>query len=765
MEKTKRYVDDKTLWKWMFSYLKDKKVLFIGLLAAMFLFTGMQAVLPLLQQILIDDGIIGSNQAIVISILVVYASFRILSSIGNGIIEFTMAKIGTNVVYRVRQDLFSKIQQTSMDFFDKSRSGDIISTVTNDVDQLNQVFGGQLATLLTDLFRGLLVLVLMFVMNWELTIVALLMIPLLLLLSRTFTKNVRNMFKKTRKELSNVTSVAEQNISGMKVIQAYGKQKEAADEFNVANRRNQASFLKVRRIMSFLFPLFIFIMSLMSALVMLYSGSALLNGKGFFGSTITIGMVSSFSNYLNQLLMPVMMLAFFGQQMQSTLAAAERVYALLNEENEIPDPETPEDFTTTRGEIAFDSVTFAYQARQVKVPVKIIDPDAKKQKWWKKGKKSKMSKESKDPHGQEKGAEKEGPPIMAEANHKYNQAMAKLLSDPEAYLKLARNLDKQIKGTGKGAKLGSGGGDSGSMGGGGDNSNMGGGGMGGPGGKRDLSKLPRNQILEILGSPRVPPEIYEQFSGTVKALIEEDRLIREHESHTGNVLENMSLTIDSGKTVAIVGPTGAGKSTLIKLISRFYDIGDDNGSISIDQINIKDLRKKDLRKVIGMVPQDSFLFNGTILENLYYGLPSNTPREMNEKVLEITKFLGLHNFIEHMPEKYDTVLIENASNLSVGQRQLIAFARVLMLDPSILILDEATSSVDPYTETLIQDALEKVKTGRTTIIIAHRLSTIKNADEIFVIDHGKLIERGTHDHLLTLNGHYARLVEMQAMDV
>ncbi|MHA1617867.1 MAG: ATP-binding cassette domain-containing protein, partial [Promethearchaeota archaeon] len=633
-------------------------------------------------------------------------------------------------------------------------------------DQLNQVFGGQLATLITDLFRGLLVLVLMFVMNWELTLVAILMIPLLLLLSRTFMKNVRSMFKKTRKELSNVTSVAEQNISGMKVIQAYGKQKEAANEFDVANRRNQESFLKVRRIMSFLFPLFMFIMSIMSALVMLYSGSALLNGIGFFGSTITIGMVSSFSNYLNQLLMPVMMLAFFGQQMQSTLAAAERVYALLNEENEIPDPETPEEFATTRGEIAFADVSFAYQARKVKVPVKIIDPDAKKQKWWKKGKKSKKSIESKDPHGQEKGTEKEGPPIMAEANHKHNQAMAKLLSDPEAYLKLARNLDKQIKGSGKGAKLGGGGsGDSGSMGGGGDSGSMGGGGMGGPRGKMDLSKLPRNQILKILGSPRVPPEIYEQFSIWVKTLVEEDRLIREHESHTGNVLEKVSFTIDSGKTVAIVGPTGAGKTTLIKLISRFYDIQKGKGSISIDRKNIKDLRKEDLRKVIGMVPQDSFLFNGTILENLYYGLPSNTPREVNEKVLEITKFLGLHNFIEHMPAKYDTVLIENASNLSVGQRQLIAFARVLMLDPSILILDEATSSVDPYTETLIQDALEKIKKGRTTIIIAHRLSTIKNADEIFVIDHGKLIERGTHDHLLSIKGHYARLVEMQAVDV
>ena len=163
-----------------------------------------------------------------------------------------------------------------------------------------------------------------------------------------------------------------------------------------------------------------------------------------------------------------------------------------------------------------------------------------------------------------------------------------------------------------------------------------------------------------------------------------------------------------------------------------------------------------------MVPQDSFLFNGTILDNLYYGVPDDVPHVVDEKVLSITQFLGLDNFIREMPEKYDTQLIENASNLSVGQRQLIAFARVLMVNPEILILDEATSSVDPYTETLIQEALEKAKQGRTTIIIAHRLSTIKNADEIFVIDKGKLVEHGNHQTLMQKQGHYAKLVEMQA---
>ena len=226
----------------------------------------------------------------------------------------------------------------------------------------------------------------------------------------------------------------------------------------------------------------------------------------------------------------------------------------------------------------------------------------------------------------------------------------------------------------------------------------------------------------------------------------------------------MSFTILAGKTIAIVGPTGAGKTTLIKLITRFYDINDGNGEILIDGINIKDIKKDDLRKKIGMVPQDSFLFTNTILENLYYGKPEGEEIVMTEELEEISKFLGLDNFIQNMPEKYNTPLMENASNLSVGQRQLIAFARVLMVDPKILILDEATSSVDPYTETLIQDALDKAKKGRTTIIIAHRLSTIKNADEIYVLEDGKFVEHGSHDELMTLNGQYANLVAMQAQN-
>ncbi|MCK5346044.1 MAG: ATP-binding cassette domain-containing protein, partial [Candidatus Heimdallarchaeota archaeon] len=324
-----------------------------------------------------------------------------------------------------------------------------------------------------------------------------------------------------------------------------------------------------------------------------------------------------------------------------------------------------------------------------------------------------------------------------------------MMQNPDQILKMAQNLDSKLKGQGSSSVMSGGG-----------QSQMGSGGssMGGRGG------MPDEMVLNILSNPMISDEIKEQFSPTVKATIKEHIKIQANLTQKGAVIKNLSLKIPAGETIAIVGETGAGKTTLIKLLARFYDIQD--GEILIDGINIKKTRKADLRSNIGMVPQDSFLFSGDILSNLFYGFPNGKNRyEVTDKLLEISKFLGLHNFIETMPDGYNTYLLENASNLSVGQRQLIAFARVLMLDPKILVLDEATSSVDPYTESLIQDALEKAKKGRTTIIIAHRLSTIKNAGLIIVLDDGRIIEMGTHDELLTKKGKYAQLVDMQSKDI
>jgi ATP-binding cassette subfamily B protein len=295
----------------------------------------------------------------------------------------------------------------------------------------------------------------------------------------------------------------------------------------------------------------------------------------------------------------------------------------------------------------------------------------------------------------------------------------------------------------------------------------GGSGMRGEGGGMMGGGMPQmspTSMIDMLARMPISPEIYDKFPNLVKEAIVEQKRIIQHEESTGYILKDLDLKISAGITIAIVGETGAGKTTLIKLIGRFYDIN--NGKILIDDIDIRKVRKKDLRDAIGLVPQDAFLFTGTVRENLLYAFEAPTPED-EKRMIEVSKLLGLHNFIETLHKKYDTKLRENGSNISIGQRQLIAFARALITDPKILILDEATSSVDPYTETLIQDALNKARKGRTTIIIAHRLSTVKNADLIVVLsgDNKGIIEQGDHETLLALNGKYKRLLEMQRRDV
>jgi ABC-type multidrug transport system fused ATPase/permease subunit len=600
--------------------------------------------------------------------------------------------------------------------------------------------------MLVNLFKALIIIILMVNLNWELAVLSVLIIPVLFLIITFLGSMLRNAFKETRKKISRVTEVIEQNISGMKVIKAYGREKESMEDFDKANWDNREAVFRAGKIMGFLFPLFTFIIYAFMSLILLYGGYGLINnGITLLKSNITIGELSAFNSYLTQLIFPIMGLLLFRQISDSALASAERIYLILHEKNSITEPKVPKDAKKIKGEIEFRNVNFNYKSRMLEEKKdldtligRISNPFYKK--FIKKNIHA-LLEENKLRFVERfvNLSDEEKQSFIAAFNNSYNkkkfiEEFSKKIDLDITTKELSRMLEKKIMGEYPAIKIES---------------------------QTDINsigeiikikELTTSQILEILVNSKIPKDEYESYSEDVKKLMNEYMLNLKRKKE--DVLKDINIKIQKGKTVAFVGETGAGKSTIAKLISRFYDVT--SGEILIDGINIKDFKTDELRSVIGMVPQDNFLFSGTILENLYYGLDDKPL--LNNKVIKITKKLGLHDFIKELPEKYETKLKEMGTNLSVGQRQLICFARVLMINPKILILDEATSSIDPYTEKIIQSAIKKMSVGRTTIIIAHRLSTIKDADMICVMGNGRIIEKGSHEELVKLKGHYYNLL-------
>ena len=803
------------LWKWLFSYLGKYKWKFITLTALLLIGTLVTSISPIISANIIDNGIVAKDIIYIIFMSTFYFSLLVVMAATTYFASYGMGKLSQNITFEIRNDLFYKLQEMSLSYFDKRSSGDIMSITTNDVTILNQLVGGQFVMVISSVVSLILTVTIMFFLNVFLALLSLIIFPVFFIFTYLFRKVAMGLFKESRKTIGKVTSSIQENIAGAKVVQAYGQENKAASEFDKANTANYDAMLKIRKFMATIFPLINLVTSLLTAGILLAGGFVFLGNVTVFGTVVTVGVLSAYISILAQFFRPFMMLMQIQEMFASALAASDRIYTLLEEKVEIPDNESPKRIENVSGEIEFNAVNFGYILENGETSIHKSDPaqsdpktmmtpgmpglsDSANNPMMAQMMKRAMDfmKELPEPYssfmmkntmkmpqnirqklfmglmGQDTS---KTPPLIdkilaefeyavpgtefAKNNPELKTSFDKLTSGsidhekmtsapalpPEAILQMSKFLEKNLKSKSV-IQSSSGMGEGGGM--------MGGG----------MPKMSPQSMVKMLATININEETYEQIPKVVKDAIEEQKKIIQHEQSTGFVLKNVTLTIPPGKTMAIVGETGSGKTTITKLISRFYDVND--GEVLIDGVDIRDITKKDLRNMIGLVPQDAFLFTGTIRENLLYAFDNPTP-EVERKMIEVSKFLGLHNFIEALHKKYDTKLKENASNVSIGQRQLIAFARALITDPKILILDEATSSVDPYTETLIQDALDKARKGRTTIIIAHRLSTIKNADNIIVLSADKkgIIEQGTHESLIALNGKYKRLIEMQHRDI
>lgn len=491
-----------------------------------------------------------------------------------------MADIALKITYRLRKEVMHKIQRLPFRYFDKTTHGEVLSFLTNDVDTINQTLNQSLTQIITSLTTVVGVLVMMISINWLMTLVALVMVPLSFGLVMVIIKNSQRYFSQQQDELGHVNGHVEESFGAHQVIKIFNGEQKSLQKFDELNSRLYNAAWKAQFFSGVMMPLMGFMGNLGFVAV------TILGGWLAVRRVITVGDIQAFIQYVRMFTQPITQIATISNVFQQTAAAAERVFDFLAQEEEPLEPQTVMPLPEVRGEVEFRDVHFGYY-------------------------------------------------------------------------------------------------------------------------------------------PEHP------------------------------VIRGFSAKIQAGQRVAIVGPTGAGKTTLVKLLMRFYDV--DRGAILIDGVDIRQFPRGDLRCLFGMVLQDTWLFNGTIMENIRYGYPSASDAE----VIRAAQAANIDHFIRTLPEGYEMVLNEEVTNLSQGQKQLMTIARAILIQPQMLILDEATSSVDTHTELLIQAAMEKMMQGRTSFIIAHRLSTIRNADLILVMREGNIVEQGNHATLLRQNGFYAELYRSQ----
>jgi ABC-type multidrug transport system fused ATPase/permease subunit len=521
----------------------------------------------------------GDRRGLTVTMLWLLATYA-AGVVARAVETLATVNVGQRVLYRMRERIFDQFQRLDLRFFDRSEAGDLMSRLTNDTDAINRTLNMGLSQFIGNIFFLVGVLIAMLLLNWKLALISMSVLPLMFLSTAFFSKRVRAASRRTREQLGKVSSELEENISGVKVVQAFGREQETMREFRRVNAQNRDANIQAQTVTSAFRPTLDIFSTVGLALVLGAGGRMALNGA------VTVGVIFAFLGYVRRFFQPVRAIGMLYAQVQTAIAAAERVFDLLDEPSAVEDAQDAVALQTLEGRIVFDDVSFHYKEEEP-------------------------------------------------------------------------------------------------------------------------------------------------------------------------VLRGVSFTAEPGQMVAIVGPTGAGKTTMVNLLMRFYDVT--SGCILVDGQDVRDVQQESLRRNVGMVLQDNLLFSGTIMENIRYGRLEAT----DEAVIAAAETVGAAPFIRQQPDGFETELNERGASLSQGQRQLLAIARAILADPAVLILDEATSSVDTRTERVIQTALAKLMAGRTSLVIAHRLSTIRNADQVLVLRQGEIIERGTHEALLAAEGFYHDLYMSQ----
>lgn len=567
-------------------------------------------------------GVGGIDFNLIASILACTLALYLVSAACSFVQGWIMSYISQRTCYDLRQEIAAKIDRMPMGYFERTSIGDTLSRITNDIDTLGQSLNQGVTQAITSLVTVVGVLAMMLSINWIMTLIALVMVPVSIMLSAFVVKRSQPHFFKQQSLLGAINGQVEETFSGHAIVKAFCKEDEAVRDFNEVNRSLYESGWKAQFLSGLIMPVMTFVGNL-GYVVVAVTGA-------FFAaaSIITVGDIQAFIQYVKNFTQPITQLAQVSNVLQQMAAAAERIFAFLAE----PEADSNADADAPSGAVGVaDAATGATGAAVGDT----ADSDA-------------------DAPGVERAADAAG------TVHQ------------------------------------------------------------------------------------------EQACGSV-----EFSHVRFGYSKDKPVINDFSAWVEPGQTVAIVGPTGAGKTTMVKLLMRFYEV--DSGSIKVDGVDVRDYPRDELRGMFSMVLQDAWLFSGTIRDNIRYGRLDAT----DEEVEAAAKEACVHHFIATLPGGYDFEINEDASNISQGQRQLITIARALLADRKMLILDEATSSVDTRTEGRIQQAMDNLMKGRTSFVIAHRLSTIRSADMILVMNHGDIVEQGTHDELLAAGGFYAELYNSQ----